>query len=532
MFTHKIVRTRAMSGEGVTRRLMPERASVVVRPLVSSMVLEGLIRAKLTVGSTGDLLEREADRAADQVMRTPDPHPALTPAAPRLRRKCASCEEEEEREKSLLRAKRPDAPGLGAEREAPEIVGEALRTPGLLLDRHMRDFFEPRFGHDFSRVRLHTGPRASQSATALGARAYTVGNDVVFGEGEWSPQTESGRRLLAHELVHVAQQEDGVIRLQAAAPLTDPDAVAAEVHTLLNTPDPVAGMRTAEAIQRLQGLDATQVLAVLRALRGRYPTDLPILQQVEAPLLVSVVAETVSLEVATSSEPELLARYRGRVQRLPAPDRTVVIRAFPTAAVPADPVLPTGGLVPPPGAPAGIPAPLLETLYRSYARRQAGIPGSEEYLANAFWSGRPVDFWQALKQMGAALSVIQSVYARWTASSVPWSFVDAFYQAWTGTSDGFNFYCRDRSGLEAALNNARSFCKDHVGGAYHFVEGTTPCWREIISGSPGLHVCTGGSRTTVHIDPHQVVSGTWPFGYCSYDMTGSVIDHFRDLGWW
>ena len=68
---------------------------------------------------------------------------------------------------------------------------------------------EPRFGHDFSRVRVHADTRAAESARAVKARAYTVGRDVVFSEGGYTPHLYEGSKLLAHELVHVVQQERG-----------------------------------------------------------------------------------------------------------------------------------------------------------------------------------------------------------------------------------------------------------------------------------------------------------------------------------
>ncbi len=67
---------------------------------------------------------------------------------------------------------------------------------------------EPRFGHDFSRVRVHTGSKAVTSATTVNALAYTVGRDVVFGAGQYAPNTSDGKRLLAHELTHVVQQDN------------------------------------------------------------------------------------------------------------------------------------------------------------------------------------------------------------------------------------------------------------------------------------------------------------------------------------
>src|SRR5206468_4197488 len=76
--------------------------------------------------------------------------------------------------------------------EAPPIVNEVLRSPGQPLDRATRDFMEPRFGHDFSSVRVHTDAKAAQSARAVQAKAYTVGNDVFFAAGEHAPGTQEG----------------------------------------------------------------------------------------------------------------------------------------------------------------------------------------------------------------------------------------------------------------------------------------------------------------------------------------------------
>jgi hypothetical protein len=89
----------------------------------------------------------------------------------------------------------------------PSIVHEVLRSPGQPLDAAARAFFEPRFGHDFSQVRVHADGRAAESARAVNAFAYTVGRDVVFGAGQYGPHTHHGKRLLAHELTHVVQQQ-------------------------------------------------------------------------------------------------------------------------------------------------------------------------------------------------------------------------------------------------------------------------------------------------------------------------------------
>jgi hypothetical protein len=89
----------------------------------------------------------------------------------------------------------------------PPIVHDVLRSPGQPLDPATRAFFEPRFGHDFSRVRVHAGEQAAESAGAVNALAFTLGRNIVFGHGQYSPATDQGRMLLAHELTHVLQQD-------------------------------------------------------------------------------------------------------------------------------------------------------------------------------------------------------------------------------------------------------------------------------------------------------------------------------------
>jgi hypothetical protein len=148
--------------------------------------------------------ERTDDNAAEQI--------AVNGIA-RLQRHCASCEKEEEKlqrkcahceeeEKSRLQRKETGhAPHM-----APPIVHNVLSSPGQPLDAATRTFMEPRFGHDFSRVRIHTDARATESAHAVNALAYTVGSSIVFDSSHYSPETQKGRELLAHELTHVVSQ--------------------------------------------------------------------------------------------------------------------------------------------------------------------------------------------------------------------------------------------------------------------------------------------------------------------------------------
>jgi hypothetical protein len=158
------------------------------------------VQTKLEVGAGDDPLEREADHAAEQVMRMPDMSP-VTPAAltdeglPGVQRKA-------------------DAPQIastgsssaGSRMTAPPSVHEVLSSEGQPLAPVTRAFFEPRFGHDFSRVRIHDDKTAQSSAASIAAQAYTVGHHVAFGTGRFAPQTPAGRVLLAHELAHVIQQ--------------------------------------------------------------------------------------------------------------------------------------------------------------------------------------------------------------------------------------------------------------------------------------------------------------------------------------
>jgi hypothetical protein len=132
--------------------------------------------------------------------------PTLT-ASPRLSRKCSACEEEDK--KSLRRKPtRPESP-IGA----PSIVHEVLRSTGQSLEPETRRFMEARSGHDFGRVRVHRDALANASASAVAARAYTVGHHIVFAAGQFAPGTAEGRKLIAHELAHVIQQRGSPVGL-------------------------------------------------------------------------------------------------------------------------------------------------------------------------------------------------------------------------------------------------------------------------------------------------------------------------------
>ena len=168
---------------------------------LSALSVPSIMQPKLVIGEVNDPLEHEADRIADQVMRMPAPVRADGGAT--LQPQCAACEEAEPSE--TLQAKRHDS-RESSNTEASPIVNEVLRSAGEPLDASARAFFEPRFGRDFSQVRVHVGDRAAESVQSIEALAYTVGPHIAFASGRYAPGSDHGRRLLAHELVHTVQQ--------------------------------------------------------------------------------------------------------------------------------------------------------------------------------------------------------------------------------------------------------------------------------------------------------------------------------------
>jgi hypothetical protein len=188
----------------------PRLRGVAKAPFLGNQAQLRRLQAKLTIGAVNDPLEHEADAVADIVMRMPDPALSMRAAPLQVSRKCAACEEEEK-----LRPKR--AEGREAGGEAPESVGEVLRSQGTPLGPQIRGFFEPRFGADFSAVRVHDDSKAAASARSVGAEAYAVGSHLVFGAGRFQPGAGEGRKLIAHELAHTVQQ-DGANPLLRRAP--------------------------------------------------------------------------------------------------------------------------------------------------------------------------------------------------------------------------------------------------------------------------------------------------------------------------
>jgi hypothetical protein len=178
---------------------------------------QAVIQPKLTVGSAHDAHEHEANRTADMVMRKPDNSvkngtytegssfmPTITPV---IQRACAACEHDKEQT-----AQRKETGAATGGFTAPPSVSRAISRSGNALDSNAKTFMESRFNRSFDNVQVHTDSDAASSARDISARAYTSGNHIVFGEGQYQPNSEGGRHLLAHELTHTIQQGHDIKR--------------------------------------------------------------------------------------------------------------------------------------------------------------------------------------------------------------------------------------------------------------------------------------------------------------------------------
>jgi hypothetical protein len=158
----------------------------------------------LRVSNPSDAAEIEADRIADKAMRMPEGQTASVksdaPVSSGIHRKCP----QNEHEGPVLR-KTESGSGNPLNSGAASHVTSAISSGGQALDRQTRAFFEPRFGHDFSHVRIFSDENAFESARQINALAYTLGRNIVFNRNQYQPGTESGKHLIAHELAHTLQ---------------------------------------------------------------------------------------------------------------------------------------------------------------------------------------------------------------------------------------------------------------------------------------------------------------------------------------
>ncbi|MBX3302614.1 MAG: DUF4157 domain-containing protein [Nitrospira sp.] len=216
--------------------------------------------ADLKISQPNDPAEIEADRIADRVIRMPVPetHSIVhtSQASNTIHRQCDACEAGDE-----MPVQRKPLPSIsGALPGGPDHVRSAIDSGGRPLDKTIRNFFEPRLGYDLSNVRIHTDSTAEQSARAINARAYTLGSNIVFGSGEYKPELETGRHLIAHELAHTIQQTGHINRQDDMDAGTsepgDADVPGAGVPIPGNAENPVSE-------QRICGPDITASLTTM-----------------------------------------------------------------------------------------------------------------------------------------------------------------------------------------------------------------------------------------------------------------------------
>lgn len=189
-------------------------SGIPLHPVALRSVQPGL-QARFTISQPGDPAEKEADHIAAQVMRKSG---TASPDACACGASCPKCRQQRSAVQPIQRR------SAGAPGSLP-AVDEVLRASGQPLEAGLRSFMEPRFGYDFSQVRVHVDRKAIESARELNARAYTVGHHVVLGSTGAASNGTDAQLLLAHELAHVVQQG-------AAGPLgsREQPAVARQRH--------------------------------------------------------------------------------------------------------------------------------------------------------------------------------------------------------------------------------------------------------------------------------------------------------------
>ncbi len=218
---------RQAESEEEEELIQPKQIAGQITPLVQRQVKpeeeeeeeEELIQSKPIAEQITPLVQRQVEPEEEEEEEPIQAKPITEQITPLIQRQAESEESEEEEEEPIQTKGNSSSPAVAT----PDVESSinSLRRGGRPLPEPLRNYFEPRFGYDFSRVRVHTDSKASETAKAINAKAFTTGKDVVFGTGQYSPETSSGKRLLAHELTHVSQQQNHreTLRKQGGATL-------------------------------------------------------------------------------------------------------------------------------------------------------------------------------------------------------------------------------------------------------------------------------------------------------------------------
>ncbi len=197
--------SRRGAGVGAAPALHPalELQQQMGNQAMQALLRGGFIQAKLAISQPDDPEEQEADATAGRVMRS---HAGAGAAA-----SSCSCGDDEEgmcdacRQTAAVSRKAAGDAGVSSA-SAHRVLDTIRRSPGHAMDAATRAFFEPRFGRDFSAVRIHTDSSAASSARSIQAHAFTAGSEIYFAPGQYAPESVEGKKLLAHELTHTIQQ--------------------------------------------------------------------------------------------------------------------------------------------------------------------------------------------------------------------------------------------------------------------------------------------------------------------------------------
>lgn len=205
----------------------------------STPFFKPFVQKKLSVGASNDHYEIEAENMANKVMGLSDnAFQKTSTSEAKVQRKCAVCEEEEKKiqRKPLCESIQRVSYTATEKSAIPSNVESSINNSkgkGSKMDSETQSFMENRFGADFSGVKIHTGNEASSMSQNLNAKAFTVGNDIYFNNGQYNPSSNSGKHLLAHELTHTLQQGNGFsenyIQRDLAVDPPNPTAVAREL---------------------------------------------------------------------------------------------------------------------------------------------------------------------------------------------------------------------------------------------------------------------------------------------------------------
>jgi hypothetical protein len=440
----------------------------------------------------------------------------------------------------------------------------SMKGSGQPFPPSIRAFFDPRFGYDFSGVRVHNDSRAANLATSVNAKAFTIGRDVVFGAWQYKPESSGGRRLLAHELTHVVQQKNGGVEIQReetiahecregeGPPAMESDPEGKGPHLLIHRGE------TRKRSRRPSVGDAQQLLnrflsqlktgdficeagadtEEIQRIRKRLNQD-PL--EVDCRFGPNTYLVTVMFQRCVF--PKDPSEWDGKIGPKTWPQLDKLRTTTPPPSPPSTPPVqppptPTPGKCHwPPQNPTLTPVPqkyssidpiLLSKLKASYiAHRGGGSTPGNDFLANGFWGCDPADkcswpqtLWEALDKMGPdALDTINRVCDSTKLYSFLWPNIERIRDVWTlSSSFGFEFFTTDETSLEEAIKRCNDFCRDDPWAEceYHHCQR---CYREVGRlNVEGLHVCFGkGLYPNIHIDPHQIAERKEQNGMCKID---------------